>query len=819
MESVPTHLSRVKEPESPHAHPHPKHVKQRYNPTAQPAVDCPQLKEDDQATLHALQWNGFPAHGPLDAATSIELQPGATPTLLPGDMDSQYTFAMHLLRGKGVAQNLSRCVEVLRGAAAAGHDKSLYKLGLLIEAGLISTNDPADAHLYYEFAAVKGLAPAQYKLALHLLCVAESHPAHFAPAQAEARIWLKCAASQGHARAHTQLRLIDLNSDNTKDSAYSRLTSWWLDVVVAEGVKEALLTLAKQCACDPNRTLQAESVALMKRAAFRRHPKAMYRVGYWYFNGMHGPKRPDIGVSYFNEAIKCGSREAECGLAVYQLRDAHARGVAPPPAALPQLESLARRGHSQALVELAMLYRESVCVPTDPSKHAAMLKMAAFQGHTDAKYFLGMALKDGFGMAPDPTGAHMYLDEAAKEGHILAQHALAQCKEQGVGTLKSPKQAVHWYSRAAAQHHAASNYRLGQMYEQGIGVVKNEVNAFECYRQAHIDGHVPAIFDVGRCLLYGVGCTGCYEEGLWLIQAAVEGRDVRAMRELASIHMKAGTSQEPEAVTLYHQAALLGDLESRVELAVCLLEGKGIQKDVNRAFKMFVETARDGSTRASQKRDMCICDPDKHGITNIQDYSFEDECDTKSMMSTTSSLAGTSTTTNSCSTRLFRVGMRFLDGDGVLPDATRGVSYLKRAAKAGHAGAQYWYGFQMEHGRGTKQNLKAATNMYNQAAQSGHVEAKYRLARCFDRGIGISIDHVVAYSHYFALVHSMHHVPAMVDLAMMYWHGRGIPRDRARAMTLLHQAVEEGDPNAMRQLIMLKGRRMPTHAQEQVSWV
>jgi hypothetical protein len=50
-----------------------------------------------------------------------------------------------------------------------------------------------------------------------------------------------------------------------------------------------------------------------------------------------------------------------------------------------------------------------------------------------------------------------------------------------------------------------------------------------------------------------------------------------------------------------------------------------------------------------------------------------------------------------------------------------------------------------EHGRGIKQNHKAALSWYTKAGKRGHGKAQYGLGSMYKRGVGVETDYIQAY--------------------------------------------------------------------------
>lgn len=65
---------------------------------------------------------------------------------------------------------------------------------------------------------------------------------------------------------------------------------------------------------------------------------------------------------------------------------------------------------------------------------------------------------------------------------------------------------------------------------------------------------------------------------------------------------------------------------------------------------------------------------------------------------------------------------------------------LQTAAKKGHKKAQYWLARCYDKGRGVTEDNRQAFQWYLKAAQQGHAKSQYQLARCYVKGKGVAAD-------------------------------------------------------------------------------
>jgi len=73
------------------------------------------------------------------------------------------------------------------------------------------------------------------------------------------------------------------------------------------------------------------------------------------------------------------------------------------------------------------------------------------------------------------------------------------------------------------------------------------------------------------------------------------------------------------------------------------------------------------------------------------------------------------------------------EGKEYAPDYVQAAQWLKKAAKAGHAKAQYLLGSLYERGRGVKQDNNQAMAWYKKAVAGGDSDAACPLARLYEK--------------------------------------------------------------------------------------
>jgi TPR repeat protein len=92
----------------------------------------------------------------------------------------------------------------------------------------------------------------------------------------------------------------------------------------------------------------------------------------------------------------------------------------------------------------------------------------------------------------------------------------------------------------------------------------------------------------------------------------------------------------------------------------------------------------------------------------------------------------------------FRQGEMYERGWGRPTNTKETIKWYQRAAKNGHAEAQYRLAILYYEGERVEQDFTVAMQWFMQAANNGHVDAEYRLGWMYQNGEGVLADRVEA---------------------------------------------------------------------------
>jgi TPR repeat protein len=121
------------------------------------------------------------------------------------------------------------------------------------------------------------------------------------------------------------------------------------------------------------------------------------------------------------------------------------------------------------------------------------------------------------------------------------------------------------------------------------------------------------------------------------------------------------------------------------------------------------------------------------------------------------------------------------------------LAYLVKLGQAGDANAQSLLGDMYHDGRGVAKNDMTAMQWYAKSAAQGHAYAEYSLGNGYMLGIGGLREDQTKATALFAAAAEKGLVDAQEAAAMSYEMGRGVPKDRAKAVYWAEKAAAQGD--------------------------
>jgi TPR repeat protein len=206
-------------------------------------------------------------------------------------------------------------------------------------------------------------------------------------------------------------------------------------------------------------------------------------------------------------------------------------------------ETAARRGNTDAEVNLAILYFYGWGTRQNFGTGLYWLKSAADQGNSRACANLGLIYWKGWGVRADYAEALNYFHKAADLGDTGAMVDLGYMNDYGVGTSPDHSAAAEWYRRGAERGDPLAQNNLADLYLRGEGVPQSDALAFAWFQKAALQGNTGARIKLG--FLYANGrATGKDAETAYAwIQAAAIAGDERGQSYIAALEAQLSPDQ------------------------------------------------------------------------------------------------------------------------------------------------------------------------------------------------------------------------------------------------------------------------------------
>ena len=147
----------------------------------------------------------------------------------------------------------------------------------------------------------------------------------------------------------------------------------------------------------------------------------------------------------------------------------------------------------------------------------------------------------------------------------------------------------------------------------------------------------------------------------------------------------------------------------------------------------------------------------------------------------------------------YRLGVSYLNGEGVERDVHKAAKLLYRSAKGGYAKAYAPLGECYMYGMGVKQNFRRARNCFGTGAKLGDPAAQSYLGMMYQDGIAVRMNYAKA-AYWYEKAAVQGDVRAQSSLAVLYEQGQGVTQDFDKAAYWHRKAAEQGDDGSQKNL-------------------
>ena len=483
---------------------------------------------------------------------------------------------------------------------------------------------------------------------------------------------------------------------------------------------------------------------------------------------------------------------------------------------------LAKKQHLRALSIVGVCYSYGDGVEKDQAKGFEYIVAAAKAGFAPAQSNLANAYYFGRGVAKSYEEAFNWYYKSAVQNYAKAQCSLGKLYYFGYGTEQSYDQYFYWINKAAEQLLPNALLEMFYCYSNGHGVAKSDVIAGQYALKAAnlgvkdaqynvgvfylkgsygfpIDnekgiyylelaanqGEVDALYYLGRHYVVGDVCKVNYEKAFTYLQNALNKEQYRAAYYLGLMYENGYyvIKNNKEAIRYFDlvrekiaDITVYEDAYSYLETGCCYYEGIDGVKYPNQAFAIFKDCAN--NLRLGKGMYML-------GKCYYEGFGTPKDID----MAYSTFVYGTHKEDADC---YYMSGLLIYSGEvkPVFGD-NQGASYFKSAADLGHPEATYYLARCYHDGFGVSRNLEKAFELYYKACELGSESAcldlggAYYDRKEYDKALKI-----------FKMAADRGYASCIANIGLMYYYGRGVPSDVNEAARLFGEAADKGDAMA-----------------------
>ncbi|MFT4177434.1 MAG: SEL1-like repeat protein [Luteolibacter sp.] len=383
---------------------------------------------------------------------------------------------------------------------------------------------------------------------------------------------------------------------------------------------------------------------------------------------------------------------------------------------------LADKGDREAIYLLGFAYETGKGVEADREKALEHYRRAADLKQKDASYRLSFILLASQ-KKEEREEARATLEKAAKDDPAVAGRILGEAYLRGlVGEKADPDKAVSWWQSAADAGDIPSLILLGSFYEgqYGFPEKKDLKKSLECFKKAADFGDNGAMASLGSRLLSGDPSIRNEKEGRVWLQKAIEAKQYSAYLVLGDYEENVKKDLKA-ALAEYERGKDAGQIECTLRSADFYIQGKGVEKDVERGVALLEKAATAGSPAAHLRLAGLKLNGEKPDIG----------AGYKHLLSAAG--GGLPEAQN-------ELGLLYISGKLQATDTVAAAAWFGRAAKANYAAAQANLGILFERGAGVEQSIEAAVQLYTLSANQGNGPSTLSLARLLAGGQGVKTD-------------------------------------------------------------------------------
>ncbi len=302
--------------------------------------------------------------------------------------------------------------------------------------------------------------------------------------------------------------------------------------------------------------------------------------------------------------------------------------------------------------------------------------------------------------------AREYFEKAAKEGNEHAESYLGLFYEKGYGGEKDINKALYWYKKAALKGNIFSQYSLGFIYYEGEEIEQNLDYAFKWYKEAAEKGFAPSQYALSYLYKNGEGCEKNNVKAYYWLEESADNDFEDAYYILGQSYLEGNSiidTDYKKAFFYLSKGVNKKDKNCLESLGDMYYWGLYVKEDKKKAFSLYDDSINEGNVSLYYKLGKLYEEEDNLEEALINYYKGHENGNINSTQ---------------------RLGVMYLNGEGVNEDREKGLEYLKKAVKVGDSNSIYILGLVL-----LNKDREKASKYLVEAYRKGSYQAASILAR------------------------------------------------------------------------------------------
>ena len=689
-----------------------------------------------------------------------------------------FTLGLIYEEGDGVQKNILKAADWYQKGAQAGIPSCLYNLGKLIINKEISGEEEKGFNL------IQQAAESGYSFAQNYMGRAYRFGWYVNANPVRATNWFTKAAEQNMPDAMCNLG--DMYSYEDGLTIDYEKAFYWYEKAAETKHSRALTELGDMYYAGKGvRQDYQKAMEYYQKACDEGYPYAFYSLGFMYWKGQGTLPDKEKAQEYLSQAAAMGNESAFQLLNRMDHESEEEKDIDP----------FARQAYLEAQQALA---------DKETEKYINLLSQSANLGYVQALNDLG-DLYFNRELAPKHMGkAYEYFLKASQNGSGYGSYSCGFILMKGSSDIpRDIEKGLSMFRLAVEQNNKAATRDLARYY-YSLETEEDNRKALDYYLQ-YIEYnpkdtdtllHIGLIYESGLGVPLNIDLARRYYE-----RAAEQDETGMAYNFLGGTYMndEETESNEQKAVHYFQKAIELGNTNAMFRISYYLHNGKGgLQVDIPREIELLTEASKRGNHQATYRLGLLFEDNESGMAQNL-------ELSVKYFQ-----LAAD----NGILAAINKMGELYLFGEVIPANLTKAISCFTAASEQGYGKASYWLGRLHTDGIGQlEKDTQKAMNYYRKAIEQGYEEAREWMEQLQKNLVDETITDIeipqdksdeelykdaknalekaqfkTAYA-YFSYLTQRNHAESFNELGDMYFYGRGMAINQAKALELYKKAA------------------------------